>query len=362
MSKGKLIGWGLVLFVIAGLGWIKYQNIHKKALKTGGPVGAGGPPVIGASGFITGFSRLSSTINTSGTVLALDEVQLQPEVAGRITYLNIKEGAPVAQGTLLLKLNDAELQAQLKKLQAQLGIAQTNESRLKELLKVNGVSQQEYDATLNNVNNILADIDLVKAQIDKTEIRAPFSGKLGLRNVSLGAYVTPSSVITSLQSAGQLKIDITVPEKYASAIQVNDQLQFRVDGLADPFSARVAAIEPMIDEGTRNIRLRAFIQGNTKGLVPGAFAKVQLQLKDIPDAILVPSSAIIPEAKAKKLIVADSGKAKFVIVETGIRTENEVQVISGIEAGDTVVTSGLLQIKPGTILKFGKLSHQTEVK
>jgi membrane fusion protein, multidrug efflux system len=361
MSKGKLIGWLLVLLVIGGLGWIKYNNIQKNAEKNT-PPGAGGPPTIGATGFVTEYTRLSSTINTNGTLLALDEVQLQPEVSGRITYINIKEGSSVQKGTLLLKLNDADLQAQMKKLQAQQGIAQTNESRLKELLKVNGVSQQEYDAALNTLNNIQADMELLKAQIDKTEIRAPFNGKLGLRNVSLGAYISPSTVVTTLQTTGQLKIDITVPEKYASTIQVGDMLQFNVDGFKDPFSAKVAAIEPMIDESTRNIKLRAFIQGSSAGLVPGAFAKVQLKLKDIPDAIVVPSNAVIPDAKTKKLIVADSGKAKFVIVETGIRTENEIQITAGIAAGDTVVTSGLLQIKPNMLLKITKVTRKSDVK
>jgi membrane fusion protein (multidrug efflux system) len=229
-------------------------------------------------------------------------------------------------------------------------------------LKVNGVSQQEYDLALNTLNNIQADMELLKAQIDKTEIRAPFNGKLGLRNVSLGAYVSPATVVTSLQTTGQLKIDITIPEKYSSVIQVGDMLQFSVDGTKAPFAAKVAAIEPMIDEGTRNIKLRAFIQGSSAGLVPGAFAKVQLKLKDIPDAILVPSNAVIPDAKTKKIIVADSGKAKFVIVQTGIRTENEVQVIEGLEVGDTVITSGLLQIKPNMLLKITKVTRKSDVK
>ncbi len=360
MSKGKLIGWSLVLLVIGGLAWIKYKNVKESAEKTA-PKGKSGPQIIGVTGFVTEYSKLSNNISTTGTVLAMDEVQIQPEVSGRITSLNIKEGSFVSKGTLLAKLNDIELQAQLKKLQAQLAIAKTNEGRLKQLLTISGVSQMEYDEALNNLNNINADIELLKAQIDKTAIRAPFSGKLGLRNISLGAYVSPSTVLTTLQTAGQLKIDITVPEKYADAIHIGDVLQFTVEGITNPLSAKVSAIEPDIDEATRNIKIRAMIQGSSSQLVPGAFAKVQLKLKDIPDAIMVPSNAIIPEAKAKKIVVDDSGKANFIVVETGIRTEDQVQITSGLKPGDTVVTSGLLQLKPGSQIKITKVSSKPGV-
>jgi membrane fusion protein (multidrug efflux system) len=218
----------------------------------------------------------------------------------------------------------------------------------------------EYDEAVNTINNANADIELLKAQIDKTVIVAPFSGKLGLRNVSMGAYVSPATVITTLQNLGTLKLDITIPEKYASVISLGDNMQCKVEGLDDPFTARVMAIEPQIDENTRNLKVRALIEHPGSKLIPGAFVKVQLKLKEISDAIMIPGLSVIPDAQNKKVIVADSGHAKFVIVETGIRTENRVQITSGIKPGDTIITSGLLQIKPKMPVKITKVTKDSE--
>ncbi|HQD12501.1 MAG TPA: efflux RND transporter periplasmic adaptor subunit [Chitinophagales bacterium] len=361
MSKGKWIAGILAVSVVAGLSYVKIKNNQKAAANMPMGKGPGGGPMT-VSGFVASYSKLSNTLNVTGSILASDEVQLQPEISGRVTYLNIPEGSAVSKGTLLVKLNDADLQAQLKKLQAQLKIAQSNEQRLATLLKTNGVAQQEYDAALNTLNNVEADIELLKAQIDKTEIRAPFSGRLGLRNISMGAMVTPATVVTTLQNLSVLKMDVTLPEKYAGVIGINDMMQCSVDGVDEPFSARVIAIEPQIDELTRNLKVRALVQAAGKKLVPGAFVKVKLKLKDIQNAVLIPANAIIPDAKSKKVIIADSSKAKFVVVETGYRTENEVQILSGINPGDTIVTSGLLQLKPATPVKFSKVNSVADIQ
>ena len=325
-------------------------------------MGKGGPQTLMAAGFVAEYSKLSNNLSANGSILAQDEVQLQPEVSGRVTYLNIKEGAIVPKGTLLLKINDADLQAQVFKLKTQLKIAQSNLARLAELLKIKGVSQAEYDAADNAVNNINADIQLLNVQIAKTELRAPFSGKLGLRNISLGAYVSPSTVVVSLQNTSQLKMDVSVPEKYAGVIQVGDNMQCTVAGIENPFQAKVIAIEPTIDEMTRNLKVRAMVLNSSSKLVPGAYVKVQLKLKETPNAIMIPSSAVIPDDKATKIVVTDSSKAKFVAIEIGVRTESEVQVLSGIKSGDTVLTTGLLQVKPGMSVKITKTSTRSTVK
>jgi membrane fusion protein, multidrug efflux system len=363
MSKGKWIWLTVLIVLVVWLGYTKYKNIQKEKAKTMMQgKGKSGPQIIGVTGFVAEYSRLSNNLNTTGTVIASDEVELQPEISGRITYLNINEGGFVSKGTLLAKLNDAELKAQLKKLQAQQSIAVSNEKRLAELLKINGVSQQEYDMAVNTLNNILADIDLLNAQIDKTEIRAPFSGKLGLRNISMGAYISPATVITTLQNVSQLKLDISVPEKYAAVIEEGNKMQCKVDGIANPFLARVIAIQPQIDESTRNLKVRAVIENADRKLVPGAFVKVQIRLKEIADAIMVPANSIIPDAQSKKLIIADSSKAKFVVVETGIRMENEVQILSGIQTGDTILTSGILQVKPNMGVRFTKVTRRSDIQ
>jgi membrane fusion protein (multidrug efflux system) len=361
MSKGKIIFWSLIIVLIIVLAFVKH-NKNKEAAAKVAPMGKGGPQMIMAAGFVAEYSKLSNNISANGSVLAQDEVQLQPEISGRVTYLNIKEGAIVSKGTLLMKINDADLQAQLLKLKPQLKIAQSNLARLAELLKIKGVSQAEYDAADNVLNNINADMQLLKVQIDKTELRAPFSGKLGLRNISLGAYVSPSTVVVSLQNISQLKIDVAVPEKYAGVIQIGDNMQCNVAGIDNPFLAKVIAVEPHIDEMTRNITVRAMILNPTAKLLPGAYVKVQLKLKETPNAIMIPSSAVIPDDRATKIVIADSSKAKFVNVEIGVRTASEVQILSGINPGDTVLTSGLLQVKPGMPVKFTKTTSASTIK
>jgi membrane fusion protein (multidrug efflux system) len=353
MTKGKIIFWSLLVLLVAVLAYIKYTKNKEVLLKTS-PSGKGGSQTLKATGFVAEYSKLSSDLSVNGNILAQDEVQLQPEVAGRVTYLNIKEGSFVSKGTLLLKVNDAELQAQVFKLKTQLKIAQSNLSRLAELLKIKGVSQAEYDAADNVVNNINADLQLLNVQIAKTELRAPFSGKLGLRNISLGAYVSPSTIVVSLQNTSQLKLDVAVPEKYAGVIKVGDNMQCKVAGIDNRVLAKVIAIEPLIDEMTRNFKVRALIQNPNSGLVPGAYVKVELKLKETPNAIMIPSSAVIPDDKATKVVITDSSKAKFVAIEIGVRTESEVQVLSGIKSGDTVLTTGLLQVKPGMQVKITK--------
>jgi len=364
MKKGKLIFWLIIVAVIVALFFVKRAKNKEVAAKTAPMMGmGGGMQALTVSGFLVENSKLADNISANGNILAQDEVQLQPEVSGRVTYLNINEGTLVSKGTLLLKINDADLQAQIAKLKTQLKIAQSNFDRLAELLKIKGVSQAEYDAAENTLNNIKADMMILQAQIDKTEIRAPFSGKLGLRNISLGAMVSPTTVVTSLQNVSQLKMDIAVPEKYASAIHVGDMMSCNVAGIQETVIAKVIAIEPIVDEMTRNLKVRAVIQNPSSKIVPGSYVKVEIKLKEIPNSIIIPSSTIIPDDRfTKVVVVGDSSKVKFVNVEVGIRTENSVQVLSGLNIGDTVLTTGLLQVKPGMSVKIGKLSSNSTIQ
>lgn len=360
MSKGKKI-FALILLVgivVLVLVYVKYTN-NKEVTAKAAPAVKSGPKTLMVNGFVAGYSKLSNVLSANGSILAQDEVQLQPEVSGRVTFLNIKEGSTVTEGTLLLKINDAELQAQVAKLRTQIKIAQSNLNRLSQLLKINGVAQAEYDAAENVLNNINADIELLKVQIDKTELRAPFTGKLGLRNISLGAYVSPTTVVVSLQNTSRLKIDISVPEKYAGSIKVGDNMECDVAGIDNPFQAKVIAVEPQIDEMTRNLTVRASIQNANSKLVPGAYVKVQLKLKETPNAILIPSNTVIPDDRATRIVIVDSSKAKFVDIEIGTRTASEVQVLSGLKLGDTILTTGLLQVKPGMPVKITKTTSKS---
>ncbi|MBL0311073.1 MAG: efflux RND transporter periplasmic adaptor subunit [Bacteroidetes bacterium] len=354
MSKSIWFFGGIVL-LIGGV--IIYNKVLHPPEKAGrGP--AGGPPnSMSVEGFIVQPKTLENKIIASGTLLANEDVELHAEVSGKITQLNLNEGAPVTKGALLVKLFDADLQAQLRKLEAQKETAEKTEQRLKQLLAINGIGQQDYDNALTALKGISADIDYVQAQITKTEIKAPFNGIMGLRNVSIGAFVSPSVSIASLQQIDPLKVDFSVPEKYQSSMRKGDLIKFTVDGFSESFSGKIFAIEPHVDETTRTIKARALV-GNAKAtLLPGAFAKIDLGLKAIDNAMMIPTQSIIPEARTKKVIVLKDGKADFRIVETGIRTESYIQVTDGIMPGDTVVTTAIMYVKPGMDLKLKKLTE-----
>lgn len=353
MSK---FSWFLISLAIVVAGIIVYNKVlHKPDTAPKGP-GAGGPAKeIMAQGFVVSPQHLANNILASGTLLPSEEINVQAEVSGKIIMLNFQEGVTVSKGTLLAKLYDADLQAQLKKLIIQKETAQKTDARLKQLLAINGVGQQEYDNASTLLNNIIADIEVLQTQISKTEIRAPFGGVVGLRNVSNGAYITSSTVITTLQQIDPLKMDFSVPEKYSQSISKGDPLKLKVDGFDQSFTAKIYAIEPRIDETTRTIKMRALLQNGSAKLMPGSFAKVDLGLKELDNALMVPSQCIIPEARTKKVIVVKDGVAQFVKVETGVRTESQVQITNGLSIGDTVVATALMYIKPDAKVKITKL-------
>lgn len=290
--------------------------------------------------------NLENNIEVTGNVVAQETVDIQPETAGRLTYLNVPDGAFVNEGTILAKINDAELQAQLQKNIQQLELATKTEERLKKLLAIGGVNQADYDLALNNVNNLKADIALVKAQIDKTIVKAPFSGILGLRQISIGAYVNNQTVIATLQQVNKVKIDFTVPELYANTIKKGSKIKIVADGITD--YATITAIQPTINTTSRNILARAV---PNKILNPGSFVKVYLTNTNNNNNIVIPTNAIIPDAAAKKVIVVKEGKGKFVTVETGLRTETGVEVIKGLNPGDSVVVTGVLFVRPNADVK-----------
>jgi membrane fusion protein (multidrug efflux system) len=347
--------WFILALVLLIGGTIFYNKVLNPPVVA--PKGAaGGPPKeMMVQAYLLAPQQLNNNIQASGTLLASEEISVQAEVSGKIVMLNLQEGSMVNKGTLLAKLFDADLQGQLKKLLLQKETAQKTEKRLAQLLTINGVGQQEYDNALTQLNNIVADIEILEAQISKTEIRAPFNGIVGLRHVSNGAYITPATVMASLQQIDPLKIDFTIPEKYSATVNKGDVIQFEADGFNEKFTGKVYAIEPKIEETTRTIRIRAQIQNSRAKLMPGTFVKVDLGLKKMDNALLIPSQCIIPEARNKKVIVVKNGVAQFQKVETGIRTENYIQIIDGLEIGDTIVATALMYIKPEMPIKVTKL-------
>ncbi|MBN8836980.1 MAG: efflux RND transporter periplasmic adaptor subunit [Sphingobacteriia bacterium] len=294
---------------------------------------------------------ISSRVETNGTVVANEYVELHPEINGRLTYLNVPEGAYVTQGTVIAKVYDADLRAQLDKSKVQLDLAEKNEERLRKLLSVSGVNQSDYDNALSAVNGYKADIQYTESILVKTVIKAPFSGVLGLRQVSPGAYITPANIIATLQQVDKVKIDFVIPEKYTSLIVKGKKVTILLDQLKQTKAlATIIATEPQINQNTRNLKVRAILD-NVK-INPGAFVKVVLDANTDNKAILVPTGSIIPDDKDKQLIVVKNGKAKFITVETGVREAGFVEVTSGVNPGDSVVVSGVLFARPNSLVKI----------
>jgi membrane fusion protein, multidrug efflux system len=306
----------------------------------------GPKPPARVDGYIVETQLLSETLEIPGTIVSNETTDVHPEVSGRITGLYVREGAQVSKGALLAKLYDADLQAQRRKLMVQLQIAQQTQARHQKLVEIGGISKEDYSATALQVNNIRADLDIINTAIRRTEVRAPFSGKLGLKETSTGAFVTPQSVITRLQKTSGLQIDFNLPEKYTSKLRPGHYVNFTVEGSGRNYTAVVTATQSGIEQSTRSLTIRANVKGDETGLVPGSFAKVKLAFDPDPNALMIPSPAIVPQARGKKVYVVKDGKAAFVEVVTGVRDSINVQVVSGLNKGDTVVVTGLLSLKP----------------
>jgi membrane fusion protein (multidrug efflux system) len=304
---------------------------------------------------------LSNTLEANGTVVAQEWVELRPEVPGRLTYLQVPEGTVVSQGTVIARINDADLQAQMNKTRVLLDLAQKTEARIAKLIAVGGINQADYDAALNQVNSLKADLSYTQSLVDKTVVKAPYTGLLGLRQVSPGAYVSPSTVIATLQQVDKMKVDFTVPEKYAGQIRKGAPVEVQTDlSRPDRHAAIIIATEPQINSVSRNLKVRAVLQGTKPQ--PGSFVKVYLTRRQDQPSILVPTNSIIPDDKNKQVILVKEGKAMFTNVTTGIRTEDMVEVLSGIKKGDSVVVTGVLFCRPKSPVKIRRVKTVEQLK
>lgn len=308
---------------------------------------------------VAGTKQLNNIIEANGTAVSNELLEIHPEASGRLTYLNVPDGASVAAGTVLAKINDADLQAQLKKSSTQLELAVKTEERLRKLLTINGINQADYDVALNNVNNIKADIELLNAQIAKTVVKAPFGGVLGLRQTSPGAYVTPQTILATLIENNRIKIDFTVPEQYAHLIKKGGVVNVVSANSTTQQKATVIATEPEINTATRNLKARAILEG--KAIGAGSFVKVLLNAGNSSNNIVIPTNAIIPDAASKKVIVVKEGKGKFVSVETGLRTASGVEITKGLNIGDSVVVTGVLFVRPNAAVKVRSVKKAEEL-
>lgn len=306
------------------------------------------PTVVDA--MIAQLTSLSDTLEANGTVIANETVELHPQVTGRLVYLNVPEGKKVGQGTVLARVYDADLRAQIQKSKVQLALAQANQQRLEKLLDIQGVNQADYDAVVNQVGSLQADIAYTNALIDKTIVRAPFSGVIGLRQVSPGAFVTQNTVIATLQQTSRAKIDFTLPEEYSNFISVGNKINVDIDKTGSAKSkATIIAVEPQVNQQTRNLKVRALLDEGSSN--PGAFVKVYVAANINKNAILVPTNAIIPGDQSNQLILVKDGKASMTDVQTGSRQASTAEITSGVKQGDTVVVTGVLFARPNSDLK-----------
>ena len=307
------------------------------------PAPAKNPPVL-VDVILANPQKIINTVEANGTTIANEFVELHPEVSGRVIFLDIPEGSFVTKGTMLARINDEDLEAQLNKSRVALDLAQKTVSRYKQLLAVNGINQSDYDAALNTLQNDQADIRYEQALIDKTLIRAPFDGVLGLRQISPGAYVTPSDIIASLQQINRVKIDFTLPVEYSNLVKMGNVVDIEAnDGKNFYGKARILAVEPQANTATRNLMVRALL---LKGTLPtGSFVKVEIGNAGT-HAIMIPTNSVIPDDKNNQVVLVRNGLAKFVNVMTGIRQADNVEITQGIQPGDTVVVSGVLFARP----------------
>jgi membrane fusion protein, multidrug efflux system len=302
-----------------------------------------GQQKLNVTGYIIVPTHLSEMINSSGTLRPDEEVDLAFETSGKIVGIKFSEGTRVKKGDLLAKINDLPLQAQLGKLRAELKMAEAKEFRQRSLLGKDAISQESYDQIVTDVQTINADINLVKAQISMTELRAPFDGIIGLRYVSEGSFTNTSSKIARLVKTSPLKIEFSIPEKYASEIKIGYPITFTIDNKI--FNASVYAVDPKIDILTRTIVLRALYPNKNEELKPGGYAGISLELSKIDNAIAIPTEALIPEMEGEKVFIYKSGKSQSVKVTTALRTESKIQIIDGLNFGDTLLITGILQLR-----------------
>jgi membrane fusion protein, multidrug efflux system len=359
--KIKYIVYAILIIGFASL--VYYRISQNKAQKEmAGGRGAGGPgkgpggkgggmPPMRVNGVVLQPQPFASKLAVTGSIEANEQVEIRSEISGLVRSISFEEGSSVSKGQVLLKIDDAELRAQIAQAQTKQSLAAENERRANLLLKKEAISQEEYDVARADLKSAQAQTQLIQAQLSKTTIRAPFSGRIGLRAISAGGYLTPQTVVANLVNMNPVKISFSVPEKYSNQVKVNTPINFTIAGSGKVYTATVYAIEPGIEAATRTLQLRARAENPDGTLLPGSFANIELPLSVIENALLVPSEAVIPIQGGKKVFVTENGKAKEVKIETSTRTEKDVLVTAGLAAGDTVLTTGIMTLKAGSPVK-----------
>jgi membrane fusion protein (multidrug efflux system) len=345
--KKKILTGLIIVAVVVLLALPKLDLFSAKKEMAAASAAAQKSSKLQVEGLLLKPSKLDSKLSVTGSVLPNESLELKSETSGKITSLYFKEGSVVKKGDALLQINDEEIRAELEKQKHNRKLNEDNEFRQHKLLDKDAISQEEYDNALNRLNTTLADIKVLEAQLDKLRIRAPFNGTIGLRYVSEGAYITPNTTIATLYNISPAKIEFAIPGRYSTQVSQGKKIHFNIESDLKVYEGEVYAIEPRIDPATRTLKMRALADNKGGILLPGQFVKVELILQTIDQAILVPTQAVIPEQGSKKVYILENGKAKEVKIETGIRTAQELEVTSGLNVNDTLIITGILQLRPG---------------
>ena len=349
----KKVRWGIVSVIGAAIvGGIFYSQVPKRSKELDAAdkivsTKSNTRKALNVNAVVIKPQLLTDEIHISGNLIPDEETNLSFETSGKIVEINFEEGREVRKGQLLAKVNDRALQAQLLKLESQLKLAQDRVYRQSALLKKDAVSQEALEKVETELATLKADIELVKSNIAHTELRAPFDGVIGLRQVSLGQYASPNTIVAKLTRISPLKVEFAVPERYAGDVAKGTNLTFRVEGKLKDFSAKVYASESKIDPATHTLPIRALFPNTNGELLPGRYVSVTLKRREIENAIAVPSQALVPEMGRDLIYLYKNGKAEPSVVTTGMRTEGEVQILNGLSLGDTIIVSGILQLRKG---------------
>lgn len=348
-----------IAIAVVAVAFVSYFLTRNGEAKVAAPEPGRGSGPMEVHAIVVEPREFANMITLSGSIEPNEQIQIRSEVSGIVRELGFEEGSMVRKGQLLLRIDDSELQAQLIQAQSREKLAEDNENRARLLLQKEAISQQEYDVAHADYESAKAQTVLIRAQIAKTTVHAPFSGKVGLRSISEGEYLTPTTVVASLMSINPVKILFAVPEKYSNQIQEGQRLKFSVSGSDTKYDAEIYAIEPGVDPTTRTISIRALASNPEGRLFPGSFARIELPLERIDTAILVPTQAVIPVQNGKQVYLFENGLAIATPVEAENRTASEVLINQGVSIGDTVLTSGLMSVTDGMPVRVEIVEQKT---
>lgn len=356
--------FGVVALAIAGivaLGFYAYSANRSPASLPGAvpaspvkPGAAGGPPGGGAIAVEVAkvkASDFSDEAAAVGNLKSGESVVLRPETPGRVATINFRDGTIVSKGTVLVELDAAIQSAELQQARANLALARSNHQRNQELLLKKFLSQQALDNSAAALKVQEATVQLAEAKLAKMQIKAPFNGMVGLRNVSVGDYVKEGQELINIEDIGTLRVDFKLPESYLGRVSKGQTVEVTSDALpGQHFKAVLDAVDPMVDQGGRAISSRARLDNAAGKLRPGLFVRVRLLFGERQHVLMLPEQAIVPGTQPAVFKVTD-GKAVLVKVRLGVRRAAQVEVLEGLVEGDVVVTAGQLKLRDGASVR-----------